>query len=254
MKPTDQQRFEQAIGKAISDRHAQSPAAREKIYAAARAALASRSGGAPGLAGTLESAIAAIESSFAPEPELESAAALSLPGAAKPRYSRIGQGVPRPPFAFVAGAVVGALLATLAVVLVNSAADQPASAGQALEAKYARSLQQLPVAEAFLTEVSDAVIEMQKKDRAALEAKAGKKFVSLKQLDPALARKMPKSLPPGSAMIVRATGRDFKILFNWTLCAAASIARPELVDRVRSRTDMLGCPYFGIWTQGAANW
>jgi hypothetical protein len=250
----DQQRFEQAIGKAISDRHAQSPAAREKVYAAARAALARRSGGAPGLAGALESAIAAIESSFAPEPKLESVATLSRQGAAKPHYSGIGQGVSRPRFAFVAGILVGALLATVAVALTNSVADQPVGARQALEARYARSLQQLSVAEAFLTEVSDAVIDMQKKDRAALEAKAGKKFVGLKQLDPTLAEKMPKSLPPGSRVIVRATGRDFKILFNWTLCAAASIARPELVDHVRSKTDMLGCPFFGIWTRQASDW
>ena len=142
----------------------------------------------------------------------------------------------------------------VAFAVLNSDAGQPVGAREALEAKYAKALRQLPEAEEFLTEVSDAVIEMQKKDRVALEAKAGKKFVGLKQLDPGLAEKMPKSLPPGSAMIVRANGRDFKILFNWTLCAAASVARPELVDHVRSKTDMLGCPFFGIWTRKAANW
>jgi hypothetical protein len=55
-------------------------------------------------------------------------------------------------------------------------------------------------------------------------------------------------------VVLRANAKDFKILLNWSLCPAASIARPELVDRVRSKPDTLACPYFGVWSQGAANW
>ena len=65
---------------------------------------------------------------------------------------------------------------------------------------------------------------------------------------------MPTTLPPGTAVVLRANAKDFKILLNWSLCPAASIARPELVDRVRSKPGTLACPYFGVWSQGAANW
>ena len=55
-------------------------------------------------------------------------------------------------------------------------------------------------------------------------------------------------------MIVRADGFNFKILFNWTLCGAVAMTNPNMVDPVRNKADVLGCPYFGVWTPGAVKW
>jgi hypothetical protein len=32
------------------------------------------------------------------------------------------------------------------------------------------------------------------------------------------------------------------------------MTHPAMVDGVRTKADVLGCPYFGLWTPAAANW
>jgi hypothetical protein len=238
----DQEKHAQAIRKAIADRNAQSPAEREKIYAAARAAISRNGNGGPAAMALLDSTIGAIEASYAPKP------------AAKPDMADRRGKWTWPLAALGVGLVLGAVATVL--VMPNDLPAMPKSekAVAILEHKYASALPQVPVAVDFLNKVSDAVIAMQKSDRAGLEAKASKTFVALQALDPDLAKQMPASLPVGSTVIVRADGSDFKILFNWTLCGAMQIVRPEMIDRVRDRVHGLGCPYFGLWTAGGANW
>lgn len=238
----DQEKHAQAIRKAIADRNAQTPEERERIYAAARAAFGRNGDGGPVAMARLDSTINAIEASYAPKPTIAPA-------------SSTGRGKWKTYLpALAAGAVLGVAGAVLIMPKPLPALPQDEKALAVLEHKYASALPQIPVAVDFLNKVSDAVIAMQKKDRAGLEAKASKRFVALKVLDPALAKLVPASLPTGSAVIVRADGFNFKILFNWTLCGAMEIARPELIDHVRDKINGIGCPYFGLWTSGAANW
>lgn len=237
----DRQKFAHAIRKAISDRDAGSPAERQKVYAAARMALGRQSNGGTGASAAMDEIISAIEASHAPKPEPK------VPVAAA------AQGIRRPWLTFGTGVVLGAFVVTLSIWALTPPA-QSDQAAEVLERQYRNGLSQIPVAVEFLRKVSDAVIGMQKTDRAGLEAKASKSFVALSDLDPALAMQMPASLPQGSAIVVQANGFDFKILFNWTLCGAVRVAQPEMVDHVRSPVDVLGCPYFGLWTPAAANW
>ena len=234
------EKITQAIRKAIVDRDARSPAERQKVYSAARIAVGRQMNGAANAA-VIESAISAIEASFAPKPEKKPSIFALAPAV---RHSL-------PPIGI--GAVFGALVA-LVVWAVLPASQDGNQVLESLERRYNETLPQVPVALDFLRRVSDSVIAMQKTDRAGLEEKAAKSFIALRKLDPELAAQLPKTLPPGSSVIVRANGFDFKILFNWTLCGAVQISQPALVDRVRSKADVLGCPYFGLWTPAAANW
>lgn len=234
------EKITQVIRKAIVDRDARSPAERQKVYSAARIAVGRQMNGEANAA-AIEAAISAIEASFAPKPQ-KKPSVFALPPAVRRSL---------PPVAIVA--LFGALIAVVVWALLPSQQDGN-QVLETLERKYSDTLPQVPVAVDFLRKVSDAVIEMQKRDRTGLEAKAGKSFISLQVLDPALAKQMPASLPPGSSVMVRANGFDFKILFNWTLCGVVQIAEPAMVDRVRNRADVLGCPYFGLWTPAAANW
>lgn len=234
------EKITQAIRKAIVDRDARSPAERRKIYDAARTAVGKQMRGGANAA-AVEAAISAIEASFAPKPQ-KKPWIFALPPAVRNAFPPIGIGV-------VFGAMIA--LAIWAVLPSPQAGNQVL---ETLERKYSDTLPQVAVAVDFLRKVSDAVIDMQKRDRTGLEAKAGKTFIALKVLDPALAKQMPASLPPGSSVIVRANGFDFKILFNWTLCGTVQVAEPAMVDQVRSKADVLGCPYFGLWTPAAVNW
>jgi hypothetical protein len=238
----DQEKHAQAIRKAIADRNAQSAAEREKIYAAARAAVGRNGNGGPAAMALLDSTISTIEASFAPK-AVASAGTGGWRGKWTWHLPALGIGL-----------FLGAM--ATALVMPNDLPAMPKSekAAVVLENKYETALPQVPIAVDFLNKVSDAVIAMQKSDRAGLEAKASKAFVSLAALDPELAKQMPAALPVGSAVIVRADRSDFKILFNWTLCGAVQIARPEMIDHVRDRVNGLGCPYFGLWTTGGANW
>lgn len=238
----DQEKHAQAIRKAIVDRNAQTPEERERIYAAARAAVGKGGSGTPSAMAALDSTIRAIETSYAPKP-----------AAVPTSFSAVGKWKAYLP-ALAAGMILGAVGAVLVMPKPLPALPKGEKALAVLEHKYVSALPQIPIAVDFLNKVSDAVIAMQKKDRAGLEAKASKTFIGLRTLDPELAKQMPASLPAGSTVIVRADGFNFKILFNWTLCGAIQIARPEMIDHVRDRVNGLGCPYFGLWTSGGANW
>jgi hypothetical protein len=238
----DRAKITQAIRKAIADRDARSPAERQKIYAAARTALGKQLNGASSAATAIEVAISAIEASYAPKPQIGAIAPAATPGTGRSLQL------------FGAGVVLGAFVVALSIWAIIPAAPGGGKPAVALEHQYNNALPQIPIAVEFLRKVSDAVISMQKTDRAGLEAKASKNFIALQVLDPALVKQMPPSLPVGSAVIVRANAFDFKILFNWTLCGAVRITNPEMVDHVRSKADVVGCPYFGLWTPAAANW
>jgi hypothetical protein len=247
----EREKFTRAIRKAIADRNAQSPEEREKIYSAARAALG-RNTSNPALAETLDSAIADIEASYAPplKEEIAPAAAEAVEPVAVPRRTGLLQR-----FAiFAVGIVLGAIGSAWLMSSLVPVASGTSEVGDVLDRKYRNELPHVPVAITFLRKVSDAVIARQKTDRAGLEAVAAKSFVPLKSVDPDLANQMPNTLPPGSGIVLRADGFNFKILFNWTLCSAVSMTNPNMVDPVRNKADVLGCPYFGVWTPGAAKW
>jgi hypothetical protein len=234
------ERITQAIRKAIVDRGARSPAEREKIYAAARIAVGRQMNGGTNAA-VIEAAISAIEASFAPKPEK------------KPHIFALGPAIRNSLAPIGIGVLFGALMVAAVWALMPASQDGN-QVLESLERRYNETLPQVPVAVDFLRKVSDSVIAMQKSDRAGLEAKAAKTFIQLRKLDPELAAQMPASLPRGSSVIVRANAFDFKILFNWTLCGAVQMTHPAMVDGVRTKADVLGCPYFGLWTPAAANW
>jgi hypothetical protein len=238
----DREQITQIIRKAIAERGAKSPAERQKVYEAARKALGRRNGGSSGVSAAMEAAIGAIEASYAAGPPAMTAG--------KPAR----RGDMRSLLPFAAGVLLGAFVMGAGIWALGPTTSGDSQTAEALERQYRDSLPQIPVAVEYLRSVSDAIVRLQKSDRAGLEDKAAKKFVQLKVIDPELAKEIPASLPPGSSVIVRANGFDFKILFNWPLCGAVRIARPELVDHVRSKADVLGCPYFGMWTPAAANW
>jgi hypothetical protein len=156
----------------------------------------------------------------------------------------------------VIGAVIVILgmAAAAALGLVTWSAGGPASSPTAaLEQAYKANLPQVDIAAKFLERVRDRVIQRQKEDGDALAALAEKKYIALKDFDPELAKQLPKSLPKGSAVIVRANAKDYKVLFNWPLCGTVQVARPDLVDP-RRKLNVVGCSHFGLWTKGAAAW
>jgi hypothetical protein len=237
----DQEKITQTIRKMIADRNAGSAAEREKIYAAARSALDRTASGDPAAIMELETAIATVESSYAPS-------------RAEPTPAERPRGLRRHLAAVATDVVLGALVAAIVVAAALPLLMRDGKAVDKLKYQYETTLPQVPVAIDMLNKVSAMVVQMQKADPAGLEAKAAKKYISLKAFAPDLDKQMPASLPIGSSIIVRADKDNYKILFSWTLCGAARIAKPEMVDPVRSKVDVLGCPYFGVWTPGAAKW
>ena len=238
----DQEKIKQTIRKMIADRDAGSSIEREKIYGAARSAFDRAVSGDPAAMMELETAIATIESSYAPRPDAPPAPVGQRGGA--------GQNLAR----MAIDVVVGALVAALVVAAALPVLTRDGKAIEKLKYQYEEALPQVPVAINFLRTVAAAIVKMQKADPAGIEAKASAKYVPLQALDPQLGKQMPASLPHGSSIIVRADKDNYKILFNWTLCGAVRVEQPEMVDPVRTKADVLGCPYFGLWTPGAAKW
>lgn len=236
----NREKIAQVISKAIFDRKAGTLAEREKIYAAARLALAKQSGGDPFLSRLVDDVIKSVEASYKPKPVDRPAAGIS-----GNRNSAV---------LFAGGVAVGLALMALAAYVFSPVMGSGSETVKELEQQYQNSLPQVPIAIDYLRNVSDAVIAMQKTDRAGLEAKAATTFISVRDLMPELSAQMPASLPPGSDVVVRADGFDFKILFNWTVCGTVLISNPDMVDRIRYQADVVGCPYFGLWTPGAADW
>jgi hypothetical protein len=238
----DHEKITQTIRKMIADRQAHSAAERQKIYAAARAALEKTASADTTAMMELEGAILAVESGYAPEPQ-------TPPPAAAPRNAFLRR------LAEVAvSALVGALVAGLAIAVFIPQFLSQGTTANALKKQYEKTAPHVPAAIEFLQKASDAILKLQKSDPAGIEAKASKRFVALRTVDPQLDKQMPASLPPNTSIIIRADRNDFKLLFNWTLCGAVKLLKPEMVDPVRDNPDALGCPYFGLWSAGAAKW
>lgn len=149
-------------------------------------------------------------------------------------------------------AVVGGIAMATGYMPVGQSATGPAT-NSTLETLYKKDVAQIAVAGDYLEQIRNAIQSRQQKDATALTALFGGKFLPLAKVDRELARKMPKTLPKGTAIILRADATDHKILFNWPLCAAVQVAKPEMVDPKRAGNS-LGCQNFGIWTAKAANW
>jgi hypothetical protein len=149
-----------------------------------------------------------------------------------------------------AGLVIGAATALACYVALGDAFSS--ATNQRLQHLYSNGVPQIAEAKKFLTKVFFAVAARQKTD--AVMAATSKSYVALSVFDPALAKEMPKTLPRGSSVVLRANGTDMKILLAGPLCATAAIAEPSLVDPVRSDPKFLGCNYMGLWTPGAARW
>jgi hypothetical protein len=222
------------------------------------------------LRGTLEAMIT-DHRRHSQEPELETspAGAIEAPGA-KP----IGTGLPHQEVrgrgslglrnhlivgimgAFIGSAVVLIGLITLSatgLISISLTAEGPTATETALKAAYEAKLPEVEIAAAFLERLRKEVIARQQNDPSGLSALASDKFVKLKTAMPELAAQLPKKLPKGSAVILRADAAGYKILFNWPLCATVQYTKPDLVDPVRARK-VLGCSHFGVWNEAAAKW
>lgn len=161
------------------------------------------------------------------------------------------------PYAFLAGALLGLMVAAATAVGLAAAGIVSGSANvtagtSAVALAYQANLPLIEVAEEFLERVRQEVVGRQASDPEGLGKITGEKFVALKNLAPELAAQLPKVLP-STAVIVRADAMGYKILFNWPLCATVQFAKPELLDPVR-KPGTLGCSYFGIWNEAGAAW
>ncbi|MDN5929101.1 MAG: hypothetical protein L0I29_18715 [Hyphomicrobiales bacterium] len=228
--------------KVIEDRNARSLGERSEIYSAARSSVRKATNDEPAMLADADEVIEEVEASFTP------AKAIKENGGTRPR-----RGAAPIISALAGGAVLGGIATAAAMIL--GLQFQPYSPVAAkLMQQYNATAPLVPVAVDYLHKVRDAVVEMQKNDPEALEAKAAHKFIPVATLDLALGKQFPKSMPPGSGIVVRADKNDYKVLSGWGLCAAARIATPEMIDPVRAKVDVLGCPNFGLWTPGAAKW
>lgn len=123
---------------------------------------------------------------------------------------------------------------------------------QQLLRAYNEQLPLMPEAVSYLRELSAEIVRRQKEDPTSLRVE--KTLMLLSIFDGDLAKKMPASLPQGTEAVIRVSATDYKIMLNWTLCGTAAIYSPEMVDKVRATVSTIGCPYFGVWTPGAAGW
>lgn len=230
------EQFEKIIRGMILKREAKERPERETIYAAARASLQRKSDVSAGEIAELDAAIHAIEATFAQVTPYDGADGL--------KEIKINA------IALLLGIVVGA--AGMAFI---SAPTETADAAAFEELKqiYSEQAALMPDAIRFIQDVRDVIEERQTSDEASL-VKISNKLTQLSQFDPDLAKQMPQTLPRGTSVLVRADAYDMKVLMNWTLCGVASVANPEMVDRRRARISAIGCPYFGLWTEGAADW
>jgi hypothetical protein len=239
----NREKLEQTLRKVIEDRSARSLGERSEVYSAARSSVRKATNDEPAVLADVDEVIEEVEASFTPaQPVAEDKAGRPRRGAA-PVIS-----------ALAGGAILGGL-ATAAVLVLGLQFKPRDPVAAKLMQQYEATAPLLPAAVDYLHKIADAVVEMQKNDPAALEAKdSSSRFVGLGTFDPALAKQFPRSMPPGSSIVIRANRKDYKVLFSWTLCGAARFTKPEMVDPVRSRADTLGCSNFGLWTPGAAKW
>jgi hypothetical protein len=237
----NREKLEQTLRKVIEDRNARSLGERSEVYSAARASLRKATNEDPAVLADVDEAIEGIETAYAPRPAVEEKGGKKQ-GGAKAALSGL-----------VSGAILGGL--ATAAVMVFGFRFQPADPiSVKLMQQYEATAPLVPAAVDYLHKVRDAVVAMQKSDPVALEAKASKHFIPVSQLDPALWKQFPKSMPPGTSVILRADNKNYKIAFNWTLCGAVRVSMPEMVNLGNSIQNTLGCQYFGIWTKDASNW
>jgi len=227
-----QDKFEAAIKNAIVRRRADTAGERDTIYRAARVRLPP---GRDDYAKALEQVIAKIEASFTRPTTL---------------WQRIRQRAWFTPLAWLA---VGAALGWAGNQFLFSKSNAAGPETAKLARFYEESLPLLPVAEAFNRKVLDAVIDRQRSDPKWFETKK-QNFIGINEFDDELTKSIPASLPAGTWIVLRADERDVKVLMQGPLCGIVQIARPELLDPVRSRADRFGCQNFGVWTDAAADW
>lgn len=235
------QDFERVIRAALVKHAATTGPDRERLYEAARASFMRRQGHSQGDLAVLEAAIQAVEATFVSKP-------------ATPTHGERLKSLWLPAAALLVGIFIGAgsvFSVQSGTPLSSSALDQQAI--ELLGQAYSTDVVHMPEATKFIRQVVDAVVARQGKDKASLEESA-KTFIPLEKFDPELASRMPKTLPPGTGVIVRANASNLKVMMNWTLCGVASITNPEMVDRKRNPEPSIGCPFFGLWTDGAADW
>jgi hypothetical protein len=237
----NREKMGQAIRKIIEDRRAASFGERVEVYSAARASLRKATNDEPAIMAELDQVIDEVEASHARGQETETGGD-QRPGGARRLLSTL-----------LAGAILGGA-ATAATMTFGFHFKPESAVAATLMRQYNQTAPLVPVAVDYLHKVADSVVEMQKNDPAALEAKASKRFVSVVVLDPELAKKFPPTMPPGSGVVVRADKDNYKILSGWALCGAARFETPDMVDPVRSGRDTLGCANFGLWTPGAVRW
>jgi len=238
----NKQQFDTAVRKAIERHRAETVEQREKIYRSARSTLRRHADDKDVRHARLEEAISEIEASFRRK---------SPPAGSRSNMARLSTGLSALLFGMVIGAVVTA--ATTGLAIPEKSGTDMSPALRELDKIYQEQADLVPVATNFLREVVDSIVRRQGSDRASLEPIA-KKFTPLAQFDPELSEKLPKSLPPGTLVTVRATATNLKVLMNWTLCGVVAISNPELVDRARNKRPTIGCTYFGFWTAGAEKW
>lgn len=130
--------------------------------------------------------------------------------------------------------------------IIDVALGQDAQRRLKLDRQFLSDHAAIPIANSYLMKVVKSVTDMQSQDAVRLEKIAGKRFVSLKEIDPALDKARPKQLGKYSSVIVRADRNAYKVLLNWRLCTAAKWAMPKLIDPVRG-TDGDHCSHFGYW-------
>jgi hypothetical protein len=238
----NREKLEQTLRKVIEDRNARSLGERSEVYSAARASVRKATNEEPAVLADVDEIIGEVEASFS------RAKAVKENGDARRRC-----GAARIISALTGGAILGGIATAAAIVLGLQFQPYDPIAAKLMQQYNATALL-VPAAVEYLHKVTDAVVKMQKDDAAALEAIASEKSISVASLNPALWKQFPKSMPPGSSVIVRANKNDYKILFNWTLCGAARVTAPQMVDPRRAQSEALGCPYFGQWTSAAAKW
>jgi hypothetical protein len=241
----NREKLEQTVRKLIEDRNARSLGERSEVYSAARKSVRRATNEELAILADTDEVIDEVEASYAPRQQPIKQDGSNRRGGAKPVL-----------FGLVGGAILGGLAA--AAVMVFGLRFQPYTPVAAtLVRQYNATVPLVPAAVDYLNKVAAAIVEMQKKDPAALEAKASSKLVGITSVDPELAKNLPlpRSMPPGSTVIIRANRSDYKILLNWTLCTAVRFTKPEMVDPARAPSkDMVGCSYFGLWTPGAVKW
>lgn|GEM_PF-1482044 len=173
------------------------------------------------------------------------AAAVARPHADKPADAK-AIGVAREQS--LAWPVAAALIAGLIAGAGSTYLWTSGKAASGVSAAQARPL--IETTKLFLQKVRDRVVLQQKADPGQLADKTGARFMRATELWPEL-RDEEAKLPTRPAVIVRANADGYKVLAPSTLCTAAKMIEPGLVDPVRDKTPFV-CMHFGYWNDAGA--